>query len=69
MNAHGAVAAKEMQRPQVDPALADFRTAPISDALKATLAFLEIMTLRPVTLTAEDAKAVFRAGGLILIPG
>jgi uncharacterized peroxidase-related enzyme len=62
VGAHGAIAAKEMQRPLVDAALADFRTAPISGSLKATLAFLEIMTLRPVTLTAEDAKAVFRAG-------
>jgi uncharacterized peroxidase-related enzyme len=62
VSAHGAIAAKEMQRPSVDAALADFRTASISEALKATLAFLEIMTLRPVALTAEDAKTVLRAG-------
>jgi AhpD family alkylhydroperoxidase len=31
--AHGAVAAKEMQRPPVDAALADFPAAPISDGL------------------------------------
>jgi uncharacterized peroxidase-related enzyme len=62
VNAHGAIAAKEMQRLTVDAALADFRTASIPEALKATLAFLEIMTLRPVVLSAEDAKAVFRAG-------
>jgi uncharacterized peroxidase-related enzyme len=62
VGAHGAIAAKEMQRPPVDAALADFRTASISEALKATLAFLEIMTLRPVSLTAEDAKTVLRAG-------
>src|SRR6202790_2630515 len=37
--AHGAIAAKEMKRPPVDAALADFRTASISEALKATLAF------------------------------
>lgn len=60
--AHGAVAAKEMQRPPVDAALADFHAASLSEGLKATLAFLEVMTLRPAELTAENAKAVFRAG-------
>ncbi len=60
--AHCAVAAKEIQRPGVDAALADFRAAPISERLKATLAFLEIMTLRPMELSAHDAKAVLHAG-------
>jgi len=60
--AHCAVAAKEMQRSGVDAALADFRAAPISERLKATLAFLEIMTLRPMELSAQDAKAVLHAG-------
>jgi alkylhydroperoxidase family enzyme len=60
--AHGAVAAKEMQRPSVDAALADFPAAPISDSLKATLAFLVIMTLRPTNLTPGDARAVLGAG-------
>jgi uncharacterized peroxidase-related enzyme len=60
--AHGAVAAKAMQRPAVDAALVDFSTAPISDGLKATLAFLEIMTVRPTELTPDHAKAVFSAG-------
>lgn len=59
---HGAVAALEIERPPVDAALADFRAAPISEGLKATLGFLEVMTLRPADLTAENAKAVFRAG-------
>jgi uncharacterized peroxidase-related enzyme len=62
MGAHGAVAAKEIQRPTVDAALSDFRIAPISEKLKATLAFLEILTLRPMELTAEDARAVLHAG-------
>src|SRR5579872_2529754 len=60
--AHGAVAANQMQRPLVDAALADFRAAPISERLKATLAFLEIMTLRPAELTRIHAKAVLDAG-------
>jgi uncharacterized peroxidase-related enzyme len=62
VGAHGAVAAKEIQRPRVDAALADFRAAPISERLKATLGFLEIMTLRPMELSAGDAKAVLHAG-------
>jgi uncharacterized peroxidase-related enzyme len=62
MGAHGAVAAKEIQRSAVDAALGDFRTAPISESLKATLAFLEILTLRPMELTAEDASTVLHAG-------
>jgi uncharacterized peroxidase-related enzyme len=60
--AHSATAAREMKRPAVDAALADFRTAPISEPFKAALAFLEIMTLRPVSLTAEDANTALRAG-------
>jgi uncharacterized peroxidase-related enzyme len=62
VGAHGAVAAKKIQRPAVDAALADFRTAPISKGLKATLTFLEIMTLRPMELTVETAKEVLDAG-------
>jgi AhpD family alkylhydroperoxidase len=62
VGAHGAVAAKEMQRPAVDEALADFRTAPISGYLKSALAFLEVMTLRPKDLKAEHAKAALSAG-------
>jgi uncharacterized peroxidase-related enzyme len=62
VGAHGAVAAKEIERSLVDTALADYRAAPISDGLKATLEFLEAMTLRPTELTSESAAAVFEAG-------
>ena len=62
VGAHGAVAAKEMQRPAVDAAISDFRTAPISGLLKSALAFLEVMTLRPRELKAEHAKAALGAG-------
>jgi len=62
VGAHGAIAAKEMQRPAVDAVLADFRAAPIPEGLKAALKFLEIMTLRPMELTVENAKAVLNAG-------
>jgi uncharacterized peroxidase-related enzyme len=62
VGAHRAVAAKVLDRRPVDAALKDFRTAPISDGLKATLEFLETMTLRPVKLNADDARAVLGAG-------
>lgn len=62
VGAHGAVAAKTMERLLVDAVLTDFRSAPISEALKAALAFLEIMTLRPMELSAEHATAAFRSG-------
>ncbi|HTB03387.1 MAG TPA: hypothetical protein VK804_23205 [Bradyrhizobium sp.] len=62
VSAHGAVAAKILPRPAVDAALADFRAAPISEGLKETLAFLQTMTLRPMQLTVEDARAVLRSG-------
>ena len=62
VGAHGAVAAKTMERPLVDAVLADFRSAPISEALKGALTFLEIMTLRPMALSAEHAKAALRSG-------
>ena len=62
VGAHGAVAAKTMERPLVAAVLADFRSAPISGALKGTLAFLEIMTLRPMELSAEHTKAALRSG-------
>ncbi len=62
VGAHGAVAAREIERFLVDTALADYRAAPISDGLKATLEFLEAMTLRPTELTSKSAAAVFEAG-------
>ncbi len=42
--------------------LQTFAASPISESLKATLAFREILTLRPMELTAEDARAVLHAG-------
>lgn len=62
VGAHGAVAAKTMTRPVVDAALADFRSAPITEALQGALAFLEIMTLRPMDLSADSAREALRSG-------
>jgi alkylhydroperoxidase family enzyme len=40
----------------------DWRSAPLSPQLKATLVFLEKLTLRPDELTAADADAARAAG-------
>ena len=38
--------------------LEDYRSAPIDEKLRATLALLEKVTLRPNEVTADDARAV-----------
>jgi alkylhydroperoxidase family enzyme len=40
----------------------NWRTAPISEPLRAILGFIETMTLRPQELTRDDAEAVLAAG-------
>jgi alkylhydroperoxidase family enzyme len=40
----------------------DWRTAPVDEPLRATLGFLEKLTLRPRELTRPDAEAVLSAG-------
>ena len=40
----------------------DWRSAPVDDKLRATLGFVEKLTLRPTELSAEDAAAVRAAG-------
>jgi uncharacterized peroxidase-related enzyme len=62
VGAHGAVAAKTMTRPVVDAVLADFRSAPITEALKGALEFLQIMTLRPMELSVDHASEALRSG-------
>jgi alkylhydroperoxidase family enzyme len=42
--------------------LADYKTAPIDEKLRATLALLEKMTLAPDTLTSEDVRPVLARG-------
>ena len=40
----------------------DWRTAPVDEKLRATLGFLEQLTLRPETVTHADAQRVLDAG-------
>ena len=42
--------------------LADFRTAPIAEPLRATLAVLEAVTLAPERVPAEEVRAALAAG-------
>ena len=44
------------------PVLDDYRTAPIGEALRATLGLLEIFTLRPNELGPADVRVVLDAG-------
>ena len=41
---------------------ADWGTAPVSDQIRATLGFLEQLTLRPAEVTRSDAAAVAGPG-------
>ena len=40
----------------------DWRTAPVDERLRATLGYLEKLTLHPAELTAADARRVIDAG-------
>jgi uncharacterized peroxidase-related enzyme len=62
VGAHGAIAAKELPRRLVDDALGDYREAALPEGLKATLGFLEKLTVKPAEVKPEDAAAVLRAG-------
>lgn len=46
----------------IQAVLADWRTAPIDDTLKAMLGYLEKLTLAPETIQAADVAAVKAAG-------
>ena len=61
VGAHGAIASKEMPPRLVDEALSDYRTAKLPSGLKATLAFLEKLTLQPTEIASEDASIVLQA--------
>ena len=62
MRAHGAVASKILGDGPVDAALADLSTAPISEPLRATLAFLKKVTRDHGNVSSEDVKPMIAAG-------
>lgn len=59
---HRAAASRHLGAALMEAVLADYDSAPISGGLKATLAFLQIMTLRPKELTQASANAVLDSG-------
>jgi alkylhydroperoxidase family enzyme len=62
MGSHGAVASYALGEEVWQAVVDDWRTAPLTPQLSATLVFLEKLTLRPEELSSADADAVFAAG-------
>ncbi|HEX2858519.1 MAG TPA: hypothetical protein VHO26_13745 [Propionibacteriaceae bacterium] len=62
VGAHSAVAVRGMDRAVVDAALKDYRSAPLPDKLKVTLAYLEKLTRTPDDLAACDVQTALAAG-------
>jgi alkylhydroperoxidase family enzyme len=62
MGSHGAVASYALGEDVWNAVQADWRTAPVSPELRATLGFIEKQTLHPDDLTHDDAEAVYAAG-------
>lgn len=62
VGAHRAIAVHGMDKSVADAVLADYRTAPISESLRATLAVLETITVRPDELQVEQVRAALASG-------
>lgn len=62
IGAHRAIAVRGIDAAVVDACLNDYRTAPVSQSLRATLGFLETMTRTPDQLSVNDAQTAFDAG-------
>jgi len=62
MGSHGAVASYALGEEVWQAVVDDWRTAPLSPQLAATLVFLEKLTLRPDELEPADAEAVYATG-------
>jgi alkylhydroperoxidase family enzyme len=46
----------------IEAILEDWRTAPVNEKLRVTLAFLETLTLRPDEVSPEEIQTMRRAG-------
>ena len=53
---------KGLDKATVDAVLEDWRTAPIPERLRATLTYLEALTLRPTEVNANTMRALRAAG-------
>lgn len=64
MGQHGATASRALEdRELVDAVIDDYKTAPISEELRATLGFIEKLNATPAEITTEDVDSV-RAHGV-----
>ncbi|MGH7804048.1 MAG: hypothetical protein ACREQJ_06845, partial [Candidatus Binatia bacterium] len=57
-----AVASKGIDKAVVGAVLDDWRTAPVNEKIRATLGFLERLTLEPASVGADDIVPLRRAG-------
>jgi uncharacterized peroxidase-related enzyme len=62
VGAHKSIAVIGMDEDTAQACLTDYRSAPISDRLRAALMFLETLTVRPDELTAAHAERALAAG-------
>jgi uncharacterized peroxidase-related enzyme len=62
VGAHRSIAVLGLDQAVTDACLADYRTAPIAEPLRATLSVLETMTLRPDDLKADQIREATAAG-------
>jgi uncharacterized peroxidase-related enzyme len=62
VGAHRAIAVRGVDPAIVDACLTEYRSAPISEGLRATLSFLETMTRDPDKLDGSHARAALEAG-------
>lgn len=62
MRAHSAVAESALGVGTVQPILDDYRTAPIDERLRATLALLETLAREPERVDADAVRAVLATG-------
>ncbi len=62
MTAHTAVASQGVEQTVVEAVLADWRTAPVNDQLRATLGFVEKLTKTPGKVMPEDLQPMYDAG-------
>jgi uncharacterized peroxidase-related enzyme len=62
VGAHSAVAIRGIDKDVVDAALSEYRTAPITDKLKAALTFIEKLTRTPDDVTTADAHRALNGG-------
>ena len=59
---HTAVAVQGMDKKKTQAILADWRTAPIDEKTRATLGFLQKLTLSPADVTSEDVDRLRATG-------